>query len=147
MTLQNPLVASSFGLELLLTPAVPLVLIALSQMFVVGGSEIDLGAGAFAGLVNVISATLLVSSPWLGGAALMAGLAGYALMGVVIHARAVPAIVVTLGASFVWLGIGQTLQPSPGGGSPEWLASLLSISIPYVPTPLVLILIAALAAV
>ena len=147
MALQNPLVASSFGLELLLTPAVPLVLIALAQMFVVGGSEIDLGAGAFAGLVNVISATLLVSSPWLGGAALLAGLAGYALMGVVIHARAVPAIVVTLGASFVWLGIGQTLQPSPGGSSPEWLASLLSISIPYVPTPLVLILIAALAAV
>ena len=146
MTWQNPLVASSFGMELLLTPAVPLVLIALAQMFVVGGSEIDLGAGAFAGLVNVLSATLLVTSPWLGGLALAGGLIGYGLIGVIIHARAVPAIVVTLGASFIWLGVGRTLQPSPGGGSPEWLSALSSLSIPYLPTPLVLILLAALAA-
>ena len=146
MAWQNPLVASSFGLELLLAPAVPLVLIALAQMFVVGGSEIDLGAGAFAGLVNVVSATLLVTSPWLGWLALAGGLLGYALIGVIIHARGVPAIVVTLGASFIWLGVGQTLQPSPGGSSPEWLSALFGFSIPYVPTPLALILVAALAA-
>lgn len=146
MAWQNPLVASSFGLELLLAPAVPLVLIALAQMFVVGGSEIDLGAGAFAGLTNVVSATLLVTSPWLGWLALLGGVAGYALTGIIIHARGVPAIVVTLGASFIWLGLGQTLQSSPGGSSPEWLSALFSFSIPFVPTPLALILLAALAA-
>ena len=146
MSMKNPLVASSFGLELLLAPAVPLVLIALAQMFVVGGSEIDLGAGAFTGLVNVISATLLVASPFLGAAALMAGLAGYALMGILIQARAIPAIVVTLGASFIWIGMGQTLQASPGGSSPEWLTALFSWSIPGLPTPLALILLAAAAA-
>ncbi|MFC3072004.1 ATP-binding cassette domain-containing protein [Shinella pollutisoli] len=147
MSIQNPLVASSFGLELLLAPAVPLVLIALAQMFVVGGSEIDLGVGAFTGLVNVISATLLVASPLLGAAALVAGLAGYALIGVLIQARAIPAIVVTLGASFIWIGTGQTLQASPGGSSPEWLAALFSWSIPGLPTPLVLILLAGIAAI
>lgn len=146
MSMKNPLVASPFGLELLLAPAVPLVLIALAQMFVVGGSEIDLGAGAFAGLVNVISATLLVVSPALGAAALIAGLAGYALMGVLIQTRAIPAIVVTLGASFIWIGTGQTLQASPGGSSPEWLTALFSWSIPGLPTPLALILVAAAAA-
>ena len=146
MALQNPLVASSFGLELLLAPAVPLILIALAQMFVVGGSEIDLGVGAFTGLVNVISATLLVASPLLGTAALAMGLAGYALIGILIQARAIPAIVVTLGASFIWIGTGQTLQASPGGSSPQWLASLFSWSIPGVPAPVVFILLAAAAA-
>ncbi|RVQ05047.1 ATP-binding cassette domain-containing protein [Sinorhizobium meliloti] len=103
-------------------------------------------AGAFAGLVNVISATLLVASPFLGAAALTAGLAGYALMGILIQARAIPAIVVTLGASFIWIGTGQTLQASPGGSSPEWLTALFSWSIPGLPPPLALILLAAAAA-
>ncbi|WP_075214406.1 ATP-binding cassette domain-containing protein [Mongoliimonas terrestris] len=143
----NPLVASSFGIDLLLTPAVALVLIALAQMFVVGGSEIDLGAGAFAGLVNVVSATLLVVSPAIGWAGLAGGLVGYALMGWLIQARAIPAIVVTLGASFIWAGLGLTLQPSPGGAAPPWLAAVASVSVPGVPTPLVLILLAGAVAV
>jgi ribose transport system ATP-binding protein len=42
--------------------AVPVVFVALAQMFIVGGSEIDLGVGAFAGLINVISATLYQDS-------------------------------------------------------------------------------------
>lgn len=142
----NPLVASSFGIELLLAPAVTLVLISLAQMFIVGGSEIDLGAGAFTGLVNVISATLLVSSPVLGVGALAAGFAGYCLMAVLIQARAIPAIVVTLGASFIWIGFGQTLQAAPGGSSPPWLSAAVSWQLAGLPTPLLLILAAGLAA-
>ncbi|MCF3936514.1 ATP-binding cassette domain-containing protein [Acuticoccus sp. M5D2P5] len=137
----NPMVASAFGIELLLGPAVALTLIAFAQMFIVGGSEIDLGVGAFASLVNVLSATLLVSSPVLGVGALLAGLAGYGLMAGIIRLRAVPAIVVTLGASFVWYGLGYSLQPSPGGAAPEWLRAITQWSITGVPTPLVLILV------
>lgn len=136
----NPLVASVFGAELLLTPAVAITFIALGQMFIVGGSEIDLGAGAFAGLVNVLSATLLVSAPVLGASAILAGLAGYGVMAAIVRLRAVPAIVVTLGASFVWYGIGYSLQPAPGGSAPEWLRASTQWSIPNAPTPLVLIL-------
>lgn len=142
----NPLVASSFGIELLLAPAVTLVFIALAQMFVVGGSEIDLGTGAFAGLINVVSATLLVTSPWLGIVGLIGGLLGYALVAVLIQARAIPAIVVTLGASFIWTGIGRTIQPSPGGSTPDWLRELFNWSIPGVPAPLFFVLVAAAAA-
>ncbi|AWX92305.1 hypothetical protein DPM13_00680 [Paracoccus mutanolyticus] len=40
--------------------AVPLVFAALAQMFVVAGSQIDLGLGAFMALASVITATLLV---------------------------------------------------------------------------------------
>ncbi len=138
----NPLVLSSFGMELLLAPAVVLVLVALSQMFVVGGSQIDLGVGAFAGMVNVISATVLVTAPLLGLGALIAALAGYAAIALLIQGRGIPAIVVTLGASFIWSGIGETIQPSPGGSAPEWLRALVAWSVPGVPTPLMLILIA-----
>ncbi|WP_173934554.1 ATP-binding cassette domain-containing protein [Chelativorans sp. Marseille-P2723] len=146
MTYQNPLVASGFGLQLLLTPAVTLVLIAVAQMFIVGGSEIDLGVGNFCGLVNVVSATILFTAPFTGGAILIGLIAAYALMGLLIQARAIPAIVVTLGASFVWAGLGQTIQPSPGGASPEWLRAMFSFKVPGIPTPLLLIFLVGLAA-
>ena len=42
--------------------------------------------------------------------ALLAGLAGYALLAVLIRTRGIPAIVATLGASFIWSGVGRTIQ-------------------------------------
>ncbi|SDA96644.1 ATP-binding cassette domain-containing protein [Mesorhizobium qingshengii] len=135
----NPAVASIFGLDLLLMPALSLVLVTAAQMFIVGGSEIDLGVGAFAGLVSVLSATLLYDQPWLGALALVAALAAYAGLGGVVQARKIPAIVVTLGASFIWVGLGYALQPTPGGASPEWLSALFSWSLGMVPTSVILI--------
>jgi ribose transport system ATP-binding protein len=142
----NPLVLSSFGMQLLLGPAVVLVLVALAQMFVVGGSEIDLGVGGFVSMVNVISATLLVTQPGLGAAMLAGGLAGYALLAILIQTRGIPAIVVTLGASFIWIGIGRTIQPSPGGSAPDWLREAFTWQVPFLPTPLALILAAGVVA-
>ena len=142
----NPLVLSSMGMQLLLGPAVVLVLVALSQMFVVGGSEVDLGVGNFVGMVNVVSATFLVTAPALGAAMLVLGLGGYAVLAILIRARAIPAIVVTLGASFIWSGIGRTIQPSPGGSAPDWLRAAFDWQLPGIPTPLALILVAGLAA-
>ncbi|WP_425106399.1 ATP-binding cassette domain-containing protein [Ancylobacter sp.] len=142
----NPLTVSLFGLELLLGPALALVLVALAQMFVVGGSEIDLGVGAFAGLVNVLSATLLLDTPWLGALALVACVLAYGLIGATIQLRRIPAIVVTLGASFIWIGVGYTLQPTPGGASPEWLSAAFAWTLFDVPASLVLIGVAALVA-
>ncbi len=147
MTWMNPLVLSGFGMQLLLGPAVVLVLVALAQMFVVGGSEIDLGVGNFVGMVNVISATFLVTVPLLGAGMLAAGLMGYGLVALLIRRRAVPAIVATLGASFIWSGIGRSIQPSPGGSAPEWLRAAVDWQLPGLPTPLALILVAGLAAV
>ncbi|MBZ9734530.1 MULTISPECIES: ATP-binding cassette domain-containing protein [unclassified Mesorhizobium] len=135
----NPAVASTFGLDLLLMPALSLVLVTAAQMFIVGGSEIDLGVGAFAGLVSVLSATLLYDQPWLGTLALVAALAAYAGLGGVIQARKIPAIVVTLGASFIWVGIGYALQPTPGGASPDWLITLFGWSIGFMPTSIIMI--------
>ena len=143
----NPKALSPFGLSLLLGTAIPLVLVAYGQMFVVGRSEIDLGIGAFAGLTNVISATLLVEKPLLGVAGLAAGLAGYGLLGWVIHVRKIPALVATLGSAFVWTGLGYVLQPAPGGSSPEWLAAIFNLSIPILPLPIWILLITSVVAV
>jgi ribose transport system ATP-binding protein len=140
MIAANPAVASVFGLDLLLMPALSLVLVTEAQMFAVGGSEIDLGVGAFAGLVSVLGATWLYDQALLGAAAIVAALVAYALIGAVIQGRKIPAIVVTLGASFIWAGLGYSLQPTPGGTSPAWLTATTGWSIsPYVPTSILLI--------
>ena len=140
MIAANPAVASVFGLDLLLMPALSLVLVTEAQMFVVGGAEIDLGVGAFAGLVSVLSATLLFDRPALGVLAIAVVLGAYAMLGAIIQSRKIPAIVVTLGASFIWAGIGYSIQPTPGGASPDWLSALTNWSIgSYVPTSILLI--------
>lgn len=135
----NPMTATAFGLELLLKPAVALVLIALAQMFIVGGSEIDLGAGAFAALVSVLAATVLPGSPALGLACIALALAAYAGVGALIQWRQIPAIVVTLGASFIWLGVGLSIQPTPGGSVAAWTQALVRWRIPGIPTSILLI--------
>jgi len=139
MVSANPAVASIFGLDLLLMPALSLVLVTAAQMFIVGGSEIDLGVGAFAGLISVLSATLLYDQPWLGALALFVAVAAYAGLGGLIQARKIPPIVVTLGASFIWVGLGYALQPTPGGASPEWLTALFGWSLDFLPTSIILI--------
>jgi ribose transport system ATP-binding protein len=60
-------------------------------------------------------------------------------MAAVVELAAVPAVVVTLGASFVWLGLGLVLQPTPGGSVPGWMESVLNASLPGVPEPVYLI--------
>jgi ribose transport system ATP-binding protein len=139
MIAANPAVASVFGLDLLLLPALSLVLVTEAQMFVVGGGEIDLGVGAFAGLTSVLSATWLHDDPLFGALAIAAAVGIYALIGAIIQSRKIPAIVVTLGASFIWVGIGYSIQPTPGGASPDWLTALTNWSILSLPTSIILI--------
>ena len=138
----TPAVFSRFGVELLIGGAIPLVLATLAQMYVIGLSMVDLGIGAYMGLVNVLSATLLRTNPLLGTLSLVLGLGFYALMGFLIYSRQIPAIVVTLGASFVWTGVAYSIQNIPGGAAPEWLVKAYNLDIPLIPE-VVLIVIAA----
>ncbi|RWE33433.1 MAG: ABC transporter permease, partial [Mesorhizobium sp.] len=68
----------------------------------------------------------------------------YAGLGGLIQARKIPAIVVTLGASFIWVGLGYALQPTPGGASPDWLTALFGWSLDFLPTSIILIVAVAL---
>ena len=133
----QPRTMSYFGLNLMLQYAVPIALATIAQMFVITVNDLDLSVGPFVGLVGCISATLLYNDPVLGIATLLLCIAAYAAIGALIHIRNLPSIVVTLGLSFVWLGIAVLILPSPGGKAPDWLKAIMSVQVPTVPFPIV----------
>ena len=126
------------GLRLLLKLSVPIVLATIAQMFVLCINELDLSIGNFVGLTACITATLLHDTPLLGAAALAGCVAAYAAMGALIHIRNLPSIVVTLGMSFVWLGVAVLILPAPGGKSPEWIQALMNARTPFIPMPILM---------
>ncbi len=132
----QPSTLSNNGIDLLLEPILPAVLAALSQMFIMLAGDIDVSIGASIGLANVISATVLVSHPLAGIGLLIALVAAYGVMGLIREVTGVPAIVITLGASFIWLGVGLNIQPVPGGTAPNWLENGLNATLAVIPEPL-----------
>jgi ribose/xylose/arabinose/galactoside ABC-type transport system permease subunit len=144
VSVKEPGALSYDGLDLLLSSAVPLALAAISQLFIMAAGDIDLGIGSFIGLVNVLTAVYLGSDPGLGLLAYVGLVAGYVVMGVLVHYRRLPAIVVTLGASFMWLGAALLILPTPGGTVPSGIVTAFNGDLPLVPTPIVeLVVIAA----
>jgi len=133
----QPRTMSYFGLNLLLNLAVPIALATLAQMFILCVNDLDLSIGGFVSLVACITATWLNDTPLLGAAALAGLVVAYAAMGALIHLRDLPSIVVTLGMSFVWLGLAVLILPTPGGSAPDWLRSLMTLKPPFVPFPIV----------
>lgn len=123
----EPAVFSPFGVDLLLKASIPLVFAAIAQMYIISLSHIDLGVGSYMGLVGVVCATILRQHLEWGLVLIVATIAGYGLMGALIHLRNIPSVIVTMGMSFVWVGIGYTLQPSPGGQPPDWLVKLFNL--------------------
>src|SRR5205085_2644430 len=103
--------------------------------------DIDLGIGPYVGLVNCIVAGLLGDEPVLATMMLIACPLSYAVMGALIHLRQLPSIVVTLGSSFVWLGLALMVLPMPGGNVPAWLTSFVRMHPPLVPLPIILALV------
>jgi ribose transport system permease protein len=132
----QPRTMSYFGLNLMLNLAVPIALATIAQMFFLAVNDLDLSIGAYVGFVACVAGTLLVDTPLVGIAALAGGILAYAVLGALVHLRNVPSIVVTLGMSFVWLGIAILLLPTPGGTAPGWTRTLMSYSPPYVPLPI-----------
>jgi ribose transport system permease protein len=141
----QPGILSIPGLTLMLMSAVPLVLATQAQMLIMSVGDIDLGIGYLVGFVTVIAATVLQNSPVLGILILASIVIAYAALGLIIQKRNVPSIIVTLGMSFVWLGLGLQFLPTPGGEAPTWLAAIGRWRPDWIPAPLVFILIATLA--
>lgn len=133
----QPRAMSYFGLNLLFNLAVPIALATLAQMCIIMVNDIDLSIGAFVSLVACITATFLNDAPLVGALMLVALVLAYAVMGAVIHALDLPAIVVTLGMSFVWGGLALFILPVPGGVSPDWLRSLMTVKPPLMPMAVV----------
>ena len=129
----QPRAMSYLGLNLLLNLALPIAFATIAQMCVITVNDLDLGIGSFVGLVACIGATWLRDTPLLGVAALAGCIAGYAALGALIHLRNLPSIVVTLGMSFVWLGLALLVLPTPGGAVPGWIRTIMTVKTPIVP--------------
>ncbi|MER0240179.1 ABC transporter permease [Fulvimarina sp. MAC8] len=141
----RPAAMSYFGFTLLFKLAIPLVFASLAQMLVIMLGDIDLANGSFVGLMTCVTALYLGDAPLLALLIYAALIAGYAGVGLLIHVRQLPSIVVTLGLSFIWLGMAVIVLPAPGGQAPAWLTGFASWRPPLMPLPLWLALIAALA--
>jgi ribose transport system permease protein len=133
----QPRAMSYVGLNLMLNLAVPIALATIAQMCVITVNDLDLSIGAYVGFVTCIAATLLQDAPLLGIAALLGGVLAYALVGAVVYLRNLPSIVVTLGMSFVWLGLSVLILPTPGGTAPQWVRGLMTLKPPFVPFPII----------
>lgn len=138
----NPNTHTRMGMKMLIGNALPLVFIALAQMFIILVGDINMGIGSALGLVNVLCATILVKNGFLGILTALLFLAAYGAVAVLIHLRKMPSIVVSLGMQSIWLGIAITVQPTPGGSSPQWITDLFKLQTPLVPMQIYLCLIA-----
>ena len=133
----QPRAMSYTGLNLLFNLAVPIALATIAQMLIMTVNDLDLSMGAFVSFVACVTATFLQSSPLLGVLILMAAIGAYALLGVMIHLRDLPSIVVTLGMSFVWGGLAVLILPAPGGEAPGWIRAIMTVKPPLVPMAIV----------
>jgi ribose transport system permease protein len=140
----NPRAISYFGLNLMLNLAIPIALATIAQMFVITINELDLSIGPYVGFVACVTATWMPGDPLLAAAAILAGIAVYAGVGALIHLRNLPSIVVTLGMSFVWLGVALIIRPTPGGTAPDWLRAFVAMHPPLVPFPILAAVVIAL---
>jgi ribose transport system permease protein len=142
----QPRTMSYVGLNLLFNLAVPIALATIAQMLIMMVNDLDLSMGTFVSFVACVTATFLQTDPVIGVSILLGCIAVYAVLGIVIHLRNLPSIVVTLGMSFVWGGLAVMLLPSPGGTSPEWIRWLMTSKPPIVPMAIVASVIIAVAA-
>ncbi|CAN7382408.1 ABC transporter permease [Rhizobium sp. LjRoot254] len=133
----QPRAMSYVGLNLLFNLAVPIALATVAQMMIMAVNDLDLSMGTFVSFAACVTATFLQSDPFLGILILAGAIAVYAVLGVVIHIRELPSIVVTLGMSFVWGGLAVLVLPAPGGTAPEWARWLMTSKPPFVPMAIV----------
>ncbi len=128
---------SYLGLNLLFNLAVPIALATIAQMLVIAVNDLDLSIGTFVSFAACVTAVYMPSTPLLGIFILAVAIAAYAFMGMIIHLRDLPSIVVTLGMSFVWGGLAVLILPSPGGQAPVWLRSMMTAQTPIIPFAIV----------
>lgn len=133
----QPRAMSYVGLNLLFNLAVPIALATIAQMLIMAVNDLDLSMGAFVSFIACVTATFLRDAPLLGLLILAGAIGIYALIGVVIHLRNLPSIVVTLGMSFVWAGLAVLLLPAPGGQAPDWVRALMTMKPPVAPMAIV----------
>jgi ribose transport system permease protein len=107
----------------------PLALVSMAQAILMLAGGVSLAIGALVSLGAVIAATTMAGPFGVAGGAVLvivAGLVAGAACGVIVVRLRLPAIVVTLAASFIVGGGALLILPRPGGAVPSWLSDLLA---------------------
>ncbi|OHV84970.1 ABC transporter permease [Rhizobium sp. LCM 4573] len=133
----QPRAMSYTGLNLLFNLAVPIALATVAQMLIIAVNDLDLSMGTFVSFCACVTATFLQASPAIGILIFLCAIAVYAAMGIIIHLRELPSIVVTLGMSFIWGGLAVLILPAPGGEAPGWVRWVMTSRPPFVPMAIV----------
>lgn len=122
----------------------PLALVSMSQAILMLTGGISLSIGATVSLGAVIAATTMTGPLGVVGgiaAVAVAGLGIGAISGAIVVRLKLPAIVVTLAASFIIGGAALLVLPRPGGAIPIWFSDLLAGN---TPAALILLIVTAL---
>lgn len=120
----------------------PLALVSMAQAILMLTGGISLAIGATVSLGAVIAATTMTGPLGVPGgivAVAAAGLAIGAFCGVIAIRLRLPAIIVTLAASFIIAGAALLILPRPGGAIPGWFSDLLASNTPAALILLVLV--------
>jgi ribose transport system permease protein len=123
----------------------PLALVAMAQAILMLTGGISLAIGSTVSLGAVIAATTMTGPLGVvGGTLAVIGVGAVigAVIGLIVVRLRLPAIVVTLAASFIVGGMALVLLPRPGGAIPGWLSDLLAGDTPAAFLLLVLIVLA-----
>jgi ribose transport system permease protein len=122
----------------------PLALVSMAQAILMLTGGISLAIGAMVSLGAVIAATTMTGPLGVPGGIAAVALAGFAIgafCGVIAIRLRLPAIIVTLAASFIIAGAALLILPRPGGAIPGWFSDLLAGN---TPAALILLILAAL---
>ena len=127
------------NIRFMLVTAAPLAVAALGMMLVIMTGGIDLSAGTLSAMCATVLALAIkqeYSVPIAIFLAVMVGMLGGALNGLIIGVLRIPPFIVTLGTMTVFLGIGKLLSNSTtifidAQQLPQWLQSFVSILPPH----------------
>jgi ribose transport system permease protein len=126
--------AGDFGS--LVRAVLPFAFAVAAQTVVVIAGGIDLSVAAMMALTSVIAASMMAGASeqyalFVVPFVLLVGFGLGALNGILIVVTRVPDIVVTLATLFMLQGAALLVLPAPGGGSAEWLRSLIVGTVPF----------------
>jgi ribose transport system permease protein len=139
----QPALGNLFQIGLLIETALPLILLATAQTFVVLVGGIDLSVGGMYVVTNAITVQWVGmhggAHQWLLLVALGFGLAMGALNGLLVVRLGFQPFIATLGTWTIFNGIALSILPTDGGSPPPFLTNLLLGEVVGIPSSIVIL--------
>jgi ribose transport system permease protein len=107
----------------------PLAFVSMAQAMLMLTGGISLAIGPIVSLGAVVAAVTMTGPLGVTGGTMLVALSGLAIgaaCGLIVVRLGLPAIIVTLAASFIIGGVALLILPRPGGAIPAWFSDLLA---------------------